>query len=269
MEDEPFLKIKDGAPQKKKKKSKPGKKRREAMRKWRESQGLETKKQPTMGAQKGGKKKGGSVKKAKKQRVKGQLKTINEIENGDEKAGTSTIMISGLNFDATEEDVRNFFGDECAVSIVDVSVPLYKDGPRNRGVAFVKVDTNKKMHEMIQQFDKKELMDRYLDLRVSTAKRTTGDDSYFAKELSEKPEMCRTVGVFNLCWKVTEEKLAKHFKDCGEVFATRIVEKNGRSAGYGYVEFVSMNSVDNAVELTGTKINKRPIRVDYAPNWNE
>lgn len=60
--------------------------------------------------------------------------------------------------------------------------------------------------------------------------------------------MCRTVGVFNLKWNVTDAHLADHFKvskkvlflkkrlvshpcqSCGDVFATRIVQNDkGRS----------------------------------------
>ena len=56
------------------------------------------------------------------------------------------------------------------------------------------------------------------------------------------------------------------FGPSSQVFSSRIVMRDGRSRGYGYVEFASMDSVDEAIKKTGSKIKDRLIRVDYAQN---
>mmetsp|Transcript_21489 Transcript_21489/g.38114 ORF Transcript_21489/g.38114 Transcript_21489/m.38114 type:complete len:244 (-) Transcript_21489:164-895(-) len=212
-----------------------------------------------------------SKKKQKRTKQRGQLLTVQEVERkaNPNPDGNTTLMVSGLNFKAEEGDLREFFGQDLQTSIRNISIPLYKDGVRNRGVAFVEFDSIETMNEAIAEKNKKVLLGRYLDLKVSTAKKTTQDDSYFSKPLSEKPPQCRTVGVFNLAWKTTEKELADHFSQCGEVFSARIVRRNERPAGYGYVEFVGMKSADAAVELTGSSINGRPVRVDFAENFGE
>jgi len=267
-----------GETKKKKKKNKPGKKRRLAMRAAKLARGeIEptddvAAESTTAGAAEGETEDRGEGKHKKGKRMrrkrKGEFRTVTQQESdmkGVDATSFSTVMCSGLNFEATEEDLRKFFDDMCD-NIEGISIPLYKDGPRNRGVAFVRFNSPEAMQEAIDQLNGKELMGRYLDLKVSTAKKTTGDTSHFAKALSQKPEMCRTVGVFNLRWATTEEELAGHFQECGEVFAARVVSKNGRPQGFGFVEFVGMDSVDKAVKLTGSSIGGRPIRVDYAEN---
>lgn len=190
------------------------------------------------------------------------LKTVQESKQGLD-TSHCTVCVNGLNFETTELDLIEHFKD--CDEIEGVSMPKYKDTNRNRGFAFVKFSSDKGLFAALEK-NQTTLMGRYLKIEISTAKKTTGDQSQFEKKLGERPEMCRTVGVFNLAWSVDEAALRKEFGECGDVFSARIVTRNGRSQGYGYVEFASMDSVDKAIELTGRRVKGRPIRVDFAEN---
>ncbi|KAL7454239.1 hypothetical protein ACHAWC_007529, partial [Mediolabrus comicus] len=86
------------------------------------------------------------------------------------------------------------------------------------------------------------------------------------REPSQKEEGCVTVFVGNLSFHIDEETLRDAFKDCGEISSVRFAEdkETGQFKGFGHIEFVETESTDKAVELAGTYVMDRPLRVDYA-----
>ncbi|KAI8894925.1 hypothetical protein BC833DRAFT_189885 [Globomyces pollinis-pini] len=86
------------------------------------------------------------------------------------------------------------------------------------------------------------------------------------KKAKVEDETDTTVFVGNLSWNVTEDMLAEVFAECGEVGSTRIItdRDSGRSKGFGYVEFISGASAKKAIEMTGTLLDGREIRVDIS-----
>ncbi|KAL1925686.1 uncharacterized protein VTP21DRAFT_569 [Calcarisporiella thermophila] len=73
----------------------------------------------------------------------------------------------------------------------------------------------------------------------------------------------RSIFVGNLAFDVQEEDLWQFFKDCGQVENVRIVrdKKTNIGKGFGYVQFNDRASVDLALQLNGTKLGKRDVRV--------
>jgi nucleolin len=71
----------------------------------------------------------------------------------------------------------------------------------------------------------------------------------------------------NLPWDVDEQALRDLFGGCGEIASVRLAtdRETGDFKGFGHVEFASTESTDKALELAGTDLNGRNIRVDYAP----
>lgn len=73
------------------------------------------------------------------------------------------------------------------------------------------------------------------------------------------------VFVGNISWSMTEETLAEAFKSFGKVSSSRIITfKDGRSKGYGYVEFESSASAVAALEMNGSEVEGREIKVDLS-----
>jgi len=60
------------------------------------------------------------------------------------------------------------------------------------------------------------------------------------------------------------------FNEYGNVVSIRIPteKESGRKKGFGYVEFEDVDSATKALELSGTEVDGRNIRLDYAPERN-
>uniref|UniRef100_A0A3B4WBR9 RNA binding motif protein 34 n=1 Tax=Seriola lalandi dorsalis TaxID=1841481 RepID=A0A3B4WBR9_SERLL len=73
----------------------------------------------------------------------------------------------------------------------------------------------------------------------------------------------RSVFVGNLSFEINELAFRRHFEECGPVEAVRLVrdQNSGLGKGFGYVLFESADSVQLALELDGSKLEGRSIRV--------
>lgn len=77
-----------------------------------------------------------------------------------------TIYLGNLSFKATEEDVREVFGEYG--TIVRVSLPMDRETGRMRGFAFVEMDSDASEDKAIAELDGADWMGR--QLRVSKAR---------------------------------------------------------------------------------------------------
>lgn len=73
----------------------------------------------------------------------------------------------------------------------------------------------------------------------------------------------RSVFVGNLSFEMNELTFRRHFEECGAVEGVRLVrDKNsGLGKGFGYVLFENADSVQLALELDGSKLEGRSVRV--------
>uniref|UniRef100_A0A3Q1EFP0 RNA binding motif protein 34 n=1 Tax=Acanthochromis polyacanthus TaxID=80966 RepID=A0A3Q1EFP0_9TELE len=73
----------------------------------------------------------------------------------------------------------------------------------------------------------------------------------------------RSVFVGNLSFEISDLAFRRHFEECGSVEAVRLVrdQNSGLGKGFGYVLFESADSVQIALELDGSKLEGRSIRV--------
>lgn len=75
-----------------------------------------------------------------------------------------------------------------------------------------------------------------------------------------------TVYVGGLSWNVDNEWLKSELEVCGEVVSARVVtdRETQKSRGFGYVEFVKAESAQKALEMAGSEIDGRAIKVDLS-----
>jgi len=93
------------------------------------------------------------------------------------------------------------------------------------------------------------------------------DDSGVSSPTSSNvdDETARTVFVGRLSYNVDHAWLKEEFEQCGEVASSRIiVDRDGGSRGFGYVEFKTVESANEALKLDGKEIDGRPVRVDIS-----
>ena len=173
------------------------------------------------------------------------------VENNDHK-----IFIKGLPWVTEESKVRDFF-KSCG-KIKSVEFPVDADG-RASGTAYVAFSARSEVDKALELDGQiwpgterwLKILDGKSAIRVSTT----------------KPEGCDTVFVGNLPFDVEEDQLRELFASCGEVASIRFATapEDGSFKGFGHVSFADGSSTDSAVKLSGTNINGRNIRVDYAP----
>jgi len=92
------------------------------------------------------------------------------------------------------------------------------------------------------------------------AKKTKVDDT-------DEKEASANLFVGNLSWNVDEEWLKSEFEDFGELSGVRLITNrdDGRSKGYGYVEFVNVADAVKAFNAKkGTQLDNRDLNIDYA-----
>jgi len=85
--------------------------------------------------------------------------------------------------------------------------------------------------------------------------------------IRETPPEGRCLGVFGLCVETTPKKLEHVFGEFGGLEDVQMVydAKTGRSRGFAFIYFESINSAKHAREkLNGIEIDGRKIRVDYS-----
>ncbi|XP_076638734.1 uncharacterized protein LOC143350447 isoform X2 [Colletes latitarsis] len=94
-------------------------------------------------------------------------------------------------------------------------------------------------------------------------------DTTYKSEESPNKKKCVFVG--NLHFNTDDETFRKHFEDCGELESVRVIRDNrsGIGKGFGYINFKNEDAVALALELDGTKILNREIRVKKFMDQNE
>lgn len=160
--------------------------------------------------------------------------------------------------------MRSFFGNK---DIASVELPLDDNG-RSSGTAIVSFGSRAALDSALAK-DGQTLPDSERWLKITEgkpARKSVGS----APASSSKPDGCDTVFVGNLPWDVDENQMYELFGQCGEVAKVRFATspEDGSFKGFAHVQFSSGDSVDAAVQLYGTELNGRAIRVDYAPPRN-
>ncbi|KAL7146632.1 hypothetical protein ABFS83_06G054500 [Erythranthe nasuta] len=94
---------------------------------------------------------------------------------------------------------------------------------------------------------------------VSNQEDSTGGSANQA----EKEEVdARSIYVGNVDYACTPEEVQQHFQSCGTVNrVTILTDKFGQPKGFAYVEFVEVESVQNAVLLNESELHGRQLKV--------
>eukprot|EP00117_Sycon_ciliatum_P003574 scpid90730/ scgid1709/ Polyadenylate-binding protein, cytoplasmic and nuclear; Polyadenylate tail-binding protein len=83
--------------------------------------------------------------------------------------GPFRLFLRNLNYDATDQDMRSFFGD---IEVVDVHLPKNEFG-LSRGFGFVEVATREDAQKCLDDLDGKDMLGRNIHVRVAAARAQT------------------------------------------------------------------------------------------------
>jgi RNA recognition motif-containing protein len=195
----------------------------------------------------------------------------NNKEATTKKEPSSTmIYVSNLPFTTTDEQLRELFKD---YEIKTAYVAKRRNG-RSKGFGFVNLAKEGEQVKAIEKVDGKEFENRKL-----TAKIAFNDDrrnekgelkEQFKKQLPTKqegPPSETVVYVSNLPWSFNDEELQKFFTDLSVKSASVAKRRNGRSKGFGFVEFTTKEDQVKGLSFDQKKIEDRTITVKPSVNY--
>ena len=180
------------------------------------------------------------------------------------------VIITSLSFDASEEDIRNHFS-KCP-NLKFVKMMMGQDG-RFRGKAFLKFSTEDGMNEALK-LNESFLLNRKINVELTeNMKGGNQQNNRFDQrqpnnnfnQQNNEGEESTSVMVRNLSWTVDEVKLQNVFSGCGPIRSSRVCkDETGKSRGFGFVDFTSLDASKKAITKTNEKIDGRAITVCYS-----
>ncbi|XP_075947766.1 RNA-binding protein 34 [Anarhichas minor] len=193
-----------------------------------------------------------------------RLKASKEEEVVKEKR---TVFVGNLPISCTRKTLQSLFKDKGTIESIRFRSVVREDPLMSRKVAVIQRKTHPKKQSInayvvfedeatVAKALERNGMEVEKDFHIRVDRVTSGS-SYENK---------RSVFVGNLSFELNELAFRRHFEECGTVEAVRLVrdQNSGFGKGFGYILFESADSVQLALELEGTKLEGRPIRVRRA-----
>ncbi|CAN9510677.1 unnamed protein product [Ophioblennius macclurei] len=175
-----------------------------------------------------------------------------------------TVFVGNLPISCTKKTLRSIFKGSGVIESIRFRSVVREDPSMTRKLATIKRKTHPKKQSMnayvvfkdddgaTKALEKNGIeMEKDFHIRVDGVADTSSHDHR------------RSVFVGNLSFEMKEADFRQHFYDCGDVEAVRLVRdrNTGMGKGFGYVLFQSADSVQLALELDGSKLEGRSIRV--------
>ncbi|XP_041640192.1 RNA-binding protein 34 [Cheilinus undulatus] len=175
-----------------------------------------------------------------------------------------TVFVGNLPIGCTKKTLQTLFREKGAIESIRFRSVVREDPSMSRKVAVIK----RKVHP------KKQSMNAYVVFKdeEGVMKALERNGMEIQKDFHIRVDRVadnsshdhkRSVFVGNLSFEINESAFRRHFEECGSVEAVRLVRDptSGLGKGFGYVLFESADSVQLALELDGSKLEGRSIRV--------
>ncbi|XP_033345032.1 RNA-binding protein 34-like [Bombus vosnesenskii] len=183
---------------------------------------------------------------------------------GDFKENERTIFVGNLPKDVTKKQLQKLFKQFGKIDAIRLRGKISKSLDIPKRVAAITNDLHPKMKSVYAyiRFESEESTKKALSVNGRKF-----EGNYIRVDMSMKSndryETKKSVFIGNLHFNVDDDSVRNHFKRCGEIQSVRIIRDNqtGVGKGFGYVNFKSEDAVALALELDGTTILNREIRV--------
>ncbi|XP_029632529.1 RNA-binding protein 34 [Salmo trutta] len=175
-----------------------------------------------------------------------------------------TVFVGNLPPSCTKKTLQLVFKDQGAIESVRFRSVVREDPSMSRKVAAIqrKVHPKKQSINAYVVFEAEEGAEKALErngmeiekdfhIRVDRVSKSASHDHK------------RSIFIGNLPFDINELPLRQHFEECGKVEGVRLVrDKNsGMGKGFGYILFQSIDAVQLALKLDGSKLLERTVRV--------
>jgi len=177
------------------------------------------------------------------------------------------IFCGNLPLKIEESMLQNFFSGCGGVTAVHWVTD--KETGKFYGSAFVEFDSPVAAARALE-LDGSMLMERPIKVNVArgpgSAKPNQKKGPKVIAPVSAKPPGCMTVFVGGLAYEADEESIFNSFSECGAIADVRYPLKDGEWKGCCFISYTTEEAADAAVQLNGSELFGRTIRVDYAAN---
>jgi len=175
-----------------------------------------------------------------------------------QETGAYEAICMNLPFRASEDEIKGFFKD-CG-NIERINILRGHDG-RAKGIAFIRFSDNEGLQAAIAK-NGQELDGRALKVEKATPKEQRPQGS---RPQRNEDTDATSIFVGNLSYTTTEDQLRGLFESCGAIKEIRVaIDQDGRARGFAHIDFESNDSVQKAIQKSGTEIDGRTLRVDYS-----
>lgn len=176
-----------------------------------------------------------------------------------------SIFVGNLSWNTDDDSLHGFFDAEFEVAAANVQ--RHENSGRSKGWGLVTLANDVDTPKAIDFFNNKELDGRALIVRADrgATKRESKQNSSRDTKVAEQAGPSTKLFVGNLTWDTTSEDLEKNFADYGSLVSAEVMSKpDGRSRGWGIVEFSTTEGAGNALDnMNGAEIDGRAIKVEF------
>ncbi|XP_058105621.1 phragmoplastin interacting protein 1-like [Magnolia sinica] len=174
---------------------------------------------------------------------------------------THKVVLSGMPYTTTEEDIRELFKDMGSISQLQLS--RFPDSGNFRGLAFLTFATEE-MATNALELDGTKMGNRFVKIEQCRLDPERKRKSEFLDE-PKKADGCLSAYIGNLSWDVTEDDIRDCFKE-SKITSIRFAvdKKTGTFRGFGHIDFEDDESLEEAMKKNQVELNGRPMKIAYA-----
>lgn len=179
--------------------------------------------------------------------------------------GEYELFVGGLSYQATKEDIEAYFNE--IVTVINVNLLMGDRG--SKGLAFVKVGSKEEMEACVAATGS-EFMGRRINIEQAKKReeRPPRGSQAFSKPPNANSGVAGTscsIFVGNLSYNTDENSLKVAFEGCGEILSARVAKNpEGRSRGFGHVDFSTPEAAEKALGQNGADVDGRAVRIDLS-----
>ena len=190
---------------------------------------------------------------------------------------SKTLFVKNLNFDTTDETVREAFEKQ---RLGKFTVKIVKKGQLSSGYGFLEFETHELAMNALKKIQNAVIDGHRLQLSISQKKKEEDSKAKNKRRKNIDFENSTKIAVRNLPFEATRKEIRDLFKSFGELKAIRLPKKiSGQHRfyiytacsnslthrGFCFVEFVSVEEAQNAFESLGhTHLYGRKLNLEWA-----
>ncbi|KOC64669.1 RNA-binding protein 34 [Habropoda laboriosa] len=175
-----------------------------------------------------------------------------------------TVFVGNLPSDVTKQALLKMFKNCGQIETVRIRGIVSKTVAMSKRVAAMTKNIHPKLKTVYAyiKFNTEESVKAALSLNGTVFK---GNHLRIdlTNDTEDKLDGKKSVFLGNLKFSIEESTIRNHFEQCGEIESVRIIKDNttGAGKGFGYVNFKTEDAVALALELDGTTMLNREVRV--------